>query len=170
MSRTMGNAGLGTPVRSTRRRARRAAILVGLLAAFATPAFAGEGTLPVPAVTIYPGDVIRDQLLVDRETLTAQGAQAAVFGDRQRLVGKIARRTLLPGQPIPLNAVGDPKAVLVGALAKIIYQDRGLTIATYATVLQSGAPGDLVSLRNLESGRMIAGIVQGDGTVRINNE
>lgn len=141
-----------------------------LLALLPAPVFAAEGILPVPAVTIYPGDAIKDQLLVDRETLTAQGANGAVFGDRGRLVGKIARRTLLPGQPIPLNAVGDPKAVTSGGMAKIVYQDGALVIVTYASVLQSGGPGDIVSVRNLESGRTIAGIVQADGTIRVGSE
>ena len=144
----------------------RVLLALALVGAAAAPMQAGENTLPVPTVTIYPGDVVKDEILSDRPTRTL-GTRGAVFGTRDRLVGKVARRTLLPGQPIALSAVGDPKAVTAGAMAKVVYQDGVLTIATFATVLQAGAPGDLVSARNLESNRIIAGIVQADGTIRV---
>lgn len=138
-----------------------------MLALACAAARARAEMLPLPTVTIYPGDTIKAEILTDRETFTTLGTNGAVFATRERLVGKVARRTLLPGRPIALNAVGEPKAVTAGAMAKVVYQDGMLTIATYATVLQAGAPGDLVSVRNLESGRIIAGIVQADGSIRV---
>ncbi len=80
------------------------------------------------------------------------------------VVGKVARRTLLPGQAIPTNAVGEPKLVTIGATVRVVYKEDGLTIATYASALQAGAVGDVVSVRNIESGLTISGIVQRDGS------
>ena len=40
--------------------------LSGILALFATAAYAGN-VLPVPAVTIYPGDIIKENAIVDRD-------------------------------------------------------------------------------------------------------
>ena len=39
---------------------------------------------------------------------------ATVYEAREALVGKVARRTLLPGQPIPISAIRDPYLVIAG--------------------------------------------------------
>ena len=75
-------------------------------------AVAGDYVLPVPNITIYPGDIIKDAWLVDRDFSANPGAtRASVIQSRAALVGKVARRTLLPGVPIPANGVNDPRAV-----------------------------------------------------------
>lgn len=132
-------------------------------------AFAEEHTsLPVPSTVIYPGDVIKDSVLVDRDfSAEFPAAKLAVAGNRAALIGKIARRTLLPGSPIPAGAVGDPKAVANGAKVRILYQDGGLSITAYGTALQAGSVGELISVRNLGSGLTVSGIVQDDGAVRV---
>jgi flagella basal body P-ring formation protein FlgA len=97
-----------------------------------------------------------------------QGASAFI-NDRASLVGRIARRTLLAGHLIPINGLEDLKAVTRGAVVKVLVEDDGLIIVTYATSLQSGSAGMMVQLRNLDTGVTIRGIVQQDGSVRIQN-
>ena len=63
--------------------------------------------------------------------------------DRNALVGKTARRTLLPGLPIAANAVGEPKIVTIGAMVRVVFVEGGLTITTYASALQAGVVGDV---------------------------
>ena len=121
---------------------------------------------PVPAVTIYPGDVIRDQMITDADFPDAV-ASSAYASSRAMLVGKVARRTLLPGQSIPSNAIGEPKLVTVGAMVRLVYEEDGLRITTYASALQGGAAGDLISVRNLESGITVSGIVGPDGSIHV---
>lgn len=79
------------------------AMLIAAAALLAAGGSAGAGetrTLPVPAVTIYPGDTLRDEALTERVfPLKYPGVAAAIDG-RSLLVGKLARRTLLPGKPI----------------------------------------------------------------------
>ncbi|WP_244628914.1 flagellar basal body P-ring formation chaperone FlgA [Methylocella tundrae] len=130
------------------------------------PAFASESNvLPVPAITIYPGDAIKDNWLVDRDFGLTSAVRANVIVSRDLLVGKIARRTLLPGAPVPSNAVSAPKIVANGAKVRIVFAEGGLTIATYGAALQDGSVGDIISLRNLETGLTVSGIVQADGTI-----
>ncbi len=86
---------------------------------------------------------------------------------RAAIVGKIARRTLLPGAPIPWNAVTEPKAVLNGAKIRIVFEEGGLNITTYGAALQSGSVGEIISVRNLDSGYTVTGTVQSDGSVRV---
>ena len=129
---------------------------------------ADTNTLPVPAITIYPGDAIRDGSLVDREfPSNFSGLKFGMISDRVLIVGKIARRTLLPGAPIPTNGVMEPKVVTNGAKVRVVFKEGGLTITTYAAAMQAGGVGDVVSVRNLESGLTISGIIQADGSVRV---
>ena len=154
------------------RRARRAFVVgAGLLAAmFASGQLlaADAYMLPVPNITIYPGDTIKDSWLVDRDFSSNTGAtHGAVIQSRGAPVGKLARRTLLPGVPIPVNGVTEPRAVSNGGKVRVVFSQDGLEITTYATALQNGGVGDVISVRNLDSGLTISGIVQPDGSVRV---
>ena len=144
----------------------RIAAACALVACVAGPLAAAEMALPVPTVTIYPGDTIRDAMIADRDVADA-GAGPAVIDDRLSVVGKVARRTLLPGKPIPVGAVEDPKVVSNGAQVRIVFQEGGLVITTYAAALQNGRVGDLVRVRNLDSGVTVSGTVLPDGSVRV---
>jgi flagella basal body P-ring formation protein FlgA len=93
--------------------------------------------------------------------------RTGVIDSRKMLVGKLARRTLLPGVPIPLNAVGEPNAISNGSRVRVVFDQEGLEIETYAIALQAGSVGEVISVRNPDSGVTISGIVQSDGTVRV---
>ena len=133
------------------------------------PALAGAPPLPVPTQVIYPGDRISDALLTEASDVAPTAAQGAI-ADRSQLVGKVARRTLLPGKPIPLNGVEEARAVSVGALVKIVYADDGIALSTVAQALQNGFVGQIVQLRNLDSGIVVTGAIQPDGSVRISGD
>jgi flagellar basal body P-ring formation protein FlgA len=123
--------------------------------------------LPVPAVTIYPGDTINESMLKDRTFPENYRYRTAVVESPRVLAGKTARRTLLPGEPIPMNAVDDPKLVTRGAQAQILFEEGGLSITGTGIPLQSGTLGETIQVRNVDSGRIITGRVQPDGRVRI---
>src|ERR1700742_1886800 len=72
-------------------------------------------TLPVPRVVIYPGDTIRDDMLMDVPANEAQGVINSTIQMRSGLVGKMARRTLLPGKAVSSIAISNPRAVVNGA-------------------------------------------------------
>ncbi len=129
---------------------------------------AGGNLLPVPDTTIYPGDVITEQALVDRD-FSDDFAMGKMAGVRTRadLVGKVARRTLLPGQPIPSNSVGEPTVVANGTKVRIIFEEGPLHISALGTALQSGSAGDIISVRNIASGLTVSGTVLADGSVQV---
>jgi len=136
-------------------------------ALFAVPAPAAELRLPVPRVTIYPGDAIGDEQLAERAFIAHTVAHGTVYDRRQAVIGKVARRTLLPGQPIPIAGTRDPFVVAQGNLALVVFEASGLTITTNAVALQNGGVGDTVTLRNVDSGTIIKGTVASDGTIRL---
>ena len=117
--------------------------------------------------TIYPGDVVGDDLVTERAFIAHTVTRAAVYESREMVIGKVAKRTLLPGQPVSINALRDPYVVNQGKSAVIVFETSGLTITTHATALQNGGIGDEVSLRNVDSGAIVKGTVAADGTVRL---
>jgi flagella basal body P-ring formation protein FlgA len=129
-----------------------------------------EMLLPVPTVTIYPNDEIGEEHIMDRAFIAQTVTRGSVQEERSAVVGKVAKRTLLKGMPIPVNALREPYLVVTGKPATVVYVDGGLTITGQATALQSGAIGDTVSLRNAESGLQIRGIVAKDGSVRVGGQ
>ncbi|MGD1015735.1 MAG: flagellar basal body P-ring formation chaperone FlgA [Roseiarcus sp.] len=147
---------------------RFAALLVlsGLQLAAGLGALAQETALPTPRVVIYPGDVIREDMLADRSAETAMGLGPFVQA-RSQLVGKMARRTLLPGAAIPVAGIDNPRLVANGAEIKLVYSEDGLTIVTVGEAMQDGAAGDVVKVRNSDSGVTVSGTVQPDGAVRV---
>jgi flagella basal body P-ring formation protein FlgA len=151
----------------TRRSAGRALALAAALAASTGAGRAGAGVarFPVAAQVIYPGDRITDAMLKDSPD-PPEGDD--VLSARGQIVGKVARRTLLPGRPIPAIAVEEPRAVSMGALVKLVYQNEGLSIVTNAQALQNGHIGEVVQVRNMESGIIVSGAIQADGSVLVN--
>ncbi len=145
----------------------RGAAAALLFLACTRAATAQERQLVVPAVTIRPGEVIKQEMITERAFAANLLGVAQFIEGRPSLLGRMARRTLLPGQPIPVNAVEDPWAVARGALVKIVVEDNGLSIVTYGSALQSGAAGALIQVRNTDTGVIIRGIVQPDGSIKV---
>lgn len=144
-----------------------AALLAALLLLPSAPGLAAEVVLPVPRITIYPGSVISEALLLER-TFRGPDYERPVFAKTtEALVGKVARQTLLPNQPVPITGIREPFAVQQGQPAVVIFQAGGLIISATAIPLQAGAAGEVISLRNTDSGTTIRGVVQADGTVRV---
>ena len=141
---------------------------LGLLyLAWTGAALAQSSLTPIPRAVIYPGEIIRDDMLVDASDEEIEMQTGAVARMRSALVGKMARRTLLPGRAIALAAIDNPRLVIIGTEVKLIYSEGGLRIVTSGAALQDGAVGDTVKVRNSDSGVTVSGLVQADGTVRI---
>jgi flagellar basal body P-ring formation protein FlgA len=139
-------------------------VLVGT----AQAGLAADGiALPVPTTTIYPGEIIDDTMITDRKVQPAQVGRMMIVPHRSELVGKVARRTLLPGRPVPTVAVAVPDLVPRGAPIEMVFQEGGLTILAQARTLEAGSAGDVIKVRNLDSGLIINATVQADGTVRV---
>jgi flagella basal body P-ring formation protein FlgA len=149
-------------------RSRSVQIIAAVLClAAALPAHAGQVLLPVPRVTIYPGQVIDQGMLVERAFRAESADQVAAMPSSASLIGKVARQTLLPGRPVTQAALREPHAITQGQTTLVIFQSGALTITGNAVALQSGATGDVVSVRNVDSGRIIKGKIGADGAVHV---
>ena len=143
------------------------ALALAFVSAAATPAAAQTAVVPSAKAVIYPGDVIGDEMLADTSA-QLDGAGGPFALSRSELIGKVARRTLLPGRAIPLRAIDNPRVVRNGAEVQIVYVEGDLTIVTVGAALQDGSIGEVIKIRNDDSGVTVIGTVRPDGTVRVN--
>ncbi|WP_407942687.1 flagellar basal body P-ring formation chaperone FlgA [Methylobacterium ajmalii] len=128
---------------------------------------AGEMLLPVPTVTIYPGDTIKETMLRLQSYPTTYRARAAVIDAPLAIVGRTARRMLLPGEPVPVNAVDDPRLVSRGTPTQMVFEENGLVITAVGQPLQNGGLGETIRVRNTDTNRIVLGTVMADGRIKI---
>ncbi|EXL09508.1 flagellar basal body P-ring formation chaperone FlgA [Aquamicrobium defluvii] len=145
---------------------RRAGLAIVTVADICTPALAQEAVL-IPNRVIYPGETITAGALRQVKLVPGKVKPDAVATTLPELDGKVARRTLLPGRYIPSAAVRSAWLIEQGASVQVYFITGGLTISATAVTLQAGAPGDMVRVRNVDSGKVLTGTVMEDGTVRV---
>lgn len=123
----------------------------------------------VPRVPLYPGDVISIDVLVERDFAVTTTADLPFGSTLDDLVGKVARRTLLPFRPVPASAIKEKDIVKQGRTYKLYYSSSVLTVTGVGVPLQSAAVGEEVNVRNSESGTTIKAMVQADGTLAVHD-
>lgn len=148
---------------------RRAALLapVALLGLFvADAAFADMRTAVVPKRIIYPGEEIQPGQLEEVE-VTNPNLVKGYAEDIAAITGKVSKRTLLPGRVILVSALREPFAVSRGTTVMMVFDNGSLVIRASGTPLQDAAIGELIKVRNKDSGVIISGTVMADGTVHV---
>jgi flagella basal body P-ring formation protein FlgA len=145
----------------------RRAWCLGLALAFAPlPATAADLGV-IPTRVIYPGETITADVLSMARIRKGKPATIAFARQTEELVGKVAKRTLLPGRFVPLTSVRDAYLVQQGAPVQVVLIEGGLTISATAITLEPGSAGDLIKVRNADSGAVFSATVMADGTVRV---
>ncbi len=126
--------------------------------------------LPVPAMMIYPGDKIEEGMLREHGFLRKSVVRLSIVSRMQDVVGLEARRTLLPGKPIPKNAIQDPVVVQRGTSVQLVFKEEGLEIRTIVEAQESGAVGVNIRARNPDTGISVLGKVQENGSLLAEGE
>ncbi|NDW07061.1 flagellar basal body P-ring formation chaperone FlgA [Jiella pacifica] len=140
---------------------------LGLATSLAGPLAAAELTLPVPSAIIYPGQGIVERGLSTGDFIVKDDKVGLFVLEERMLEGMVAKRTLLPGNAIRVTDISLPDLVTAGSQVTLVYRETGLFITGLGTALRSGAMGDAVTARNLDSGIVVSGVVEADGTIRI---
>ncbi|MBB3233720.1 flagella basal body P-ring formation protein FlgA [Phyllobacterium endophyticum] len=130
-------------------------------------AYADRIAFLVPTQIIYPGEIIGGSGLHEKHfTIRASAAGQYVLSPQQ-LIGKVARRTLLPGQPILVSALNEPDLVERGVPVALVYNTGALVITAKGTPLEAGHAGDFIKVRNMDSGIIVSGTVLADGSIQV---
>ena len=148
---------------------RRSLLALAFALAPASLAGAADLNLPVPTAVVYPGQSVLDRGVIAARFTVPGDRLSAYVVEEGMLRDRIARRTLLPNQPILLSDLKSPDAVSAGVPTTIFYRDAGLVITGMGTPLQSAAPGEAVRVRNTDSGVTISGVAQDDGTIEVSS-
>jgi flagellar basal body P-ring formation protein FlgA len=151
------------------RMALAASLLGALLTGAVTPVSAQMGTAVVPTRTIYPGDEIGagsvEEVDVTNPNLAGEYARRS-----SEVVGMVAKRTLLPGRTIPPSALREAFAVTRGQPVRITFAIGTMIISAQGTPLDNAAVGDIIKVRNTDSGVTVSGTVMADKTVRVTSQ
>jgi flagellar basal body P-ring formation protein FlgA len=149
-----------------RRMFPRAAWFGLALVAGSLPAAAQELGV-IPTRIIYPGETVAADALAMAKVRKGKPTATLFAHAPKELIGKVAKRTLLPGRYIPVAAIRDAWLVEQGAAVQVYFIAGDLTISATAVSLQPGAAGDLIKVRNTDSGKIFSGTVMADGTIRV---
>lgn len=140
--------------------------VLSALAAMALPVFA-QGTVIVSTRVIYPGEIVTADSLEEVPLRRQLRNPGSVVRQLQQLEGKVARRTLLPGRMIGVNSVREAYLVEPGTPVQVLFVHDALQISISAVPLQNGAAGDMIRVRNIDTGAVFTGTVMADGTIRV---
>ncbi|MCO6392886.1 flagellar basal body P-ring formation protein FlgA [Aliihoeflea aestuarii] len=142
-------------------------IAIATLALLAPALAAAQETVVVPTRVIYPGQEVGADAL-EIVPLRRNLPNPSVYAlDLEQVAGKVARNTLLPGRMVFNAALRDAYVVEAGKPVEMRFVQGPLTISATGVPLQPGSAGDVVRIRNLDSGQIVSGVVMADGTVRI---
>jgi flagella basal body P-ring formation protein FlgA len=147
------------------RRAARAALLPALLAAPA--AFADNlGFAVVPTQIIYPGELIDAKRLQTVE-VTNKNLAKGYAQEVSQVQGLVTTRTLLPGRTIMVAGLRPPYTIKRGDKILLVFDNGGLRITASGTPLADAAIGELIQVRNTDTGVIVSGTVMQDRSVLV---
>ncbi len=120
----------------------------------------------VPTQTVYPGETLTasqlEEVAVTNPNIAGGYAQSIA-----EVEGMISKRTLLPGRTIPVASLRPPYAINRGANVRLTFTLGSMTISASGTPLADASVGDVIKVRNLDSGVIVTGTVLADGTVQV---
>ncbi|WP_243256643.1 MULTISPECIES: flagellar basal body P-ring formation chaperone FlgA [Rhizobium] len=142
------------------------ALMVGLVALAPQAALSQQRHAVVPTGTIFPGDIITHERVTE-VPVTNPNIAPGFAETTDVVVGKVSKRTLVAGRTIPLSDLRDPFAVQRGATIRIIYSVGGMHLSASGTAIEDGMPGEVVRVRNRDTGVTVSGTALQDGTVEV---
>lgn len=144
---------------------RALALVATALCGGVGPALA-QNTAVIPKQVIYPGETIASEQ-VDVVAVTNPNLAGGYARTREEVVGMVAKRTLLPGRTIPVHGLREAFAVKRGSSIRLTFEIGNMLISASGTPLTDASVGDVVKVRNIDSGSIVSGTVMADGTVQV---
>ncbi len=133
----------------------------------ASPAGAATVRVVVPAHDIARGEVIGESDLT-YATVDGNALMSGVPTKMEEIKGMQARRVLSAGQPFRGDDVRRPIVITKGQSVTMQFSAPGVELIATGRAMSEGGIGDMVTIQNLASFRMIAATVLAPGVVRAN--
>lgn len=120
----------------------------------------------VAAVNMSAGQTLQRESL-KLEHMDAEKVSKAYYLEMDGLEGQELMRALRAGEPIRVSDLRQATLVKRGDMVLMtVGTSKTFEISVKAEAMQDGKMGEQIKLRNTESGRTLAGIVTGKGTVK----
>ena len=97
-------------------------------------------------------------------------SEGAVLTDAASAAGLAARHQLRPGQPLHDADLMKPQLVQRNDSVTIVYEAPGVSLTLRGQAQDYGALGDTISVQNVQSKRLVQGVVTGPGRVTITGD
>ncbi len=120
----------------------------------------------VPLRTIARGETLT-AADITLERRPREGQFNDVLGEMKAAIGKVAKRTLMAGSMLRGSDVQREEVVGRGEIVTIVYESRGIAISLRGRANEAGAMGDVISITNPQSKRVLQGTVTGPGRVNV---
>lgn len=110
-------------------------------------------------------DVLKaSDIVIERRPKADVGSHAA---NRKQAIGMQVRRALRAGQPLKSSDLAKPDLVARDQGITLIYEAPGLYLTGRGKALEAGSEGDVVNVLNLQSKRVVQGVVVGPGQIEV---
>jgi flagella basal body P-ring formation protein FlgA len=120
----------------------------------------------VPLRTIARGETLNaSDVTIERRPREAQFND--VLGEMKAAIGKVAKRTLMAGSVLRNSDVQREEVIGRGEIVTLFYEGRGIAISLRGRANEAGAVGDVISVTNPQSKRVLQGTVTGPGRVNV---
>lgn len=131
----------------------------------------GRATATVEVATVAV-PVVRNATLKDSDVLMERRPRAElgrdIITDRAKAVGLAARAALEPGRPLRAAELMKPLVIARNEQVTLVYQIPGIMLTVLGKATEGGATGDVISVLNEQSKRIVQGVIVGPGHVAIN--
>jgi len=127
-------------------------------------------SLPVPVRTIYPKDPVNKDDFTFKEYEVNDVARRTYVISLSQLEQQVAARALPAGRPIPLRSLKRAADVTKGQQIVARYVSSGIEIQGILVPEQDGVIGDVVRVRNPETGVSLLARVAPDGTLAVEGD
>ncbi|MHC4885258.1 MAG: flagellar basal body P-ring formation chaperone FlgA [Planctomycetota bacterium] len=126
-------------------------------------------TVALPVV-VAKTEIPRNAMIL-KEALTIRYAEKVspeeVFFQTRQLIGQTAKSGMRPGTVIRRSAVQVPPLVERGQIMAIKAKVGAFTITSMAQVQQSGKAGQVIRVRNVDSGKLYSALVTESGDLKL---
>jgi flagella basal body P-ring formation protein FlgA len=139
---------------------------ISLLCGQVRIAEAKDGYAVGPTQIIYPGETVSASK-IEEVAVTNPNLAGGYASSVHDVIGMVTTRTLLPGRTIPVSGLREPYAIKRGTNVRLTFAIGSMQISASGTPLADASIGDVIKVRNLDSGVIVSGTVMADGTVQV---
>jgi flagella basal body P-ring formation protein FlgA len=104
---------------------------------------------------------------VTLERRPREGLGQDTLADLQAAIGKVVKRPMMPGQPVRAADVQRNEVVGRGDLVNMTYEAPGILVSMRGRASEAGGIGDVITVQNLQSKRLLQATVIAAGRVSV---